>query len=80
MVEFSLGKHVLNEPNKVQDSKDKFVEVEDGGQEVPAPPGTIPILKGMKARIVADLQASVDFGQKHYDKKRKKSKGHKEDY
>lgn len=70
----------MNEPNKVQDSKDEFTDEEDGGQEVPTPPGTIPISKGMKARIVANLQPSVDFVRKHDDKIRKKIRGHKEDY
>lgn len=41
---------------------------------MPIPASTIPVLKGMKARNVADLQASIDFLQKHYDKLKEKTK------
>ncbi|KAK5826740.1 hypothetical protein PVK06_021669 [Gossypium arboreum] len=64
---FLKGKHVLNESGKVQAFEDESTEEEKGSQEVLTPVGAIPISIRMKVRIVANLQASVNFLQKHYD-------------
>ncbi|KAH1055197.1 hypothetical protein J1N35_033262 [Gossypium stocksii] len=64
------GKHVLNESGKVQASEDEFAEEEKCSQEVLTPVGTIPISIRIKVRIVANLQATVNFLQIHYDKLR----------
>ncbi|KAK5793590.1 hypothetical protein PVK06_034742 [Gossypium arboreum] len=61
-------KHVISKLETVQVFKDEITEKELGGQEVPTLLGTIRITKGKKTRAVVDLQALVEYFQKHFDK------------
>ncbi|KAK5845592.1 hypothetical protein PVK06_001786 [Gossypium arboreum] len=64
------GKHAINELEEMHASKFGTPEYETSGQEVPTLVGVNCISKGIRARAIVDLYATIEFYQIHCDRLR----------